>query len=68
MILYHRLLSTTYLKAPKAVKGEKPKAPKRDINGSASLYYRKMNGLENPSEYLFEKVRRGMRLICYDTD
>ena len=68
MILHHRLLATTFLKAPKVVKGQKPKKPNRNINGPAQLYFRRVPGFEDPAPGIIEKVRRGMRLICYDTD
>ena len=55
--LHHRLLASTFLRAPKAVKGQKQKKPGRNLLGPAILYYRKIPGTLPPSDAVKEEVR-----------
>lgn len=56
--LHHRLLASTLLKAPKAVKGQKQKKAGRNLLGPAILYYRNIPGTSAPSDAVTEAVRR----------
>ena len=54
--LHHRLVASKLAKAPKAAKGQKKGKMKRDLEGPAVLYYRKITGTHAPS--VSEPVRR----------
>ena len=57
-VLHHRLVATTFLRAPKPVKGQKKVKAGRNLEGPATLYYRPVPGTEAPSDAVKEEVRR----------
>ena len=49
-------MASTYLKAPKVIKGQKQKKPARNVLGPAILYYRKIPGTSPPSDAVKEEA------------